>query len=529
MYTSLCMYTGYTNVVEDQLKILDKLLNSVVIADTRGDIVFVNSAFLNLFKYTNEEIIGKSISVIIPEKYREAHRKGMSRYNSTGDKRVMDAPKVKLEGLKSDGEVFPISLRLSEVELDGEKHFFSSMEDLTELTKQEEITKEERDKVDNIARFPEENPSLVFRLSKEKKVLYSNHPVTELWQSIKTFSERKRVLKYLHDKIDYLCDTRKSFAEEYRIGDRIFYVSFVPVLTRYYLNVYCSDITEYSNKIKSQSNQMVKLNKELIKFSLDLDKKVKQQIGDILDSIDYSKNIQQTILKNSLSKIDDFIDNFVIYKPKDVVSGDFYWSYKTWSGEMFIAVGDCTGHGVPGAFLTMLANSLLNEIVITKRYRDVDKILNQLREDIISLLSHRENGGVKDGLDITLIKISRTKNKIEYSGANNPLYHYRGGEIEMLSTDPFSIGYETEIINKFSKHSLKLKKGDRLFLTSDGYQDQFGGEKDKKLKRGAFRRLLKDTSSQSIEEQKQVLEEFLIDWMGVNEQVDDIVLMSLDF
>ena len=110
MYTSLCMYTGNTNVVEDQLKILDKLLNSVAIANTRGKIVFVNSAFLSLFKYTKEEIIGKSISVIIPEKYREAHGKGMKRYNSTGEKRVMDAPKVKLEGLKSDGEIFPITL-----------------------------------------------------------------------------------------------------------------------------------------------------------------------------------------------------------------------------------------------------------------------------------------------------------------------------------------------------------------------------------------------------------------------------------
>lgn len=523
------MYFRGTNIMENQLKILDKLLNSVAIADTRGNIVHVNSAFLKLFKYTKEEIIGKSISTIVPEKYREAHRKGMSRYNSTGEKRVMDAPKVNLEGLKSDGEVFPITLRLSEVELDGEKHFFSSMEDLTELTKQERIVKEERDKVDSISRFPEENPSLVFRLSKEKEVLYYNEPVNKLWSELKTFSERKGVLKYLHNKIDYLCDIRKPFAEEYVIGSKTYYISFVPVLERYYLNVYCSDITEYSNKIKSQSNHMVKLNKELIKFSLELDKKVKQQIGDILDSINYSKRIQETILKNSLNKINNFIDNFVIYKPKDIVSGDFYWAYKTWSGDMFIAVGDCTGHGVPGAFLTMLANSLLNEIIITKRLRDTDKILNELRVNIMSLLSHRDNEGIKDGLDITIIKISRSKNKIEYSGANNPIYLYRDGELEMLRTDPFSIGYETEIINKFSKHTLKVKKGDRVFLTSDGYQDQFGGDKDKKLKRGAFKRLLKETSIQPINEQRVSLNEFLINWMGVNEQVDDILLMSLSF
>ena len=529
MYIFECVYFGNTNVMEDQLKILDKLLNSVVIADTRGNIVFVNSAFLSLFKYTNEEIIGKSISVIIPEKYREAHIKGMSRYNSTGDKRVMDAPKVKLEGLKSDGEVFPISLRLSEVELNGEKHFFSSMEDLTNLSKQEEIVKLERERVDNIARFPEENPSLVFRLSKEKKVLYHNQAVNELWSTIKSFSERKKALKYLYEKVDYLCSVRKPFSEEYNIGDRVFYVSFVPVLERYYLNVYCSDITDYSSKIKSQSRNMVKLNQELIKFSSSLDKKVKQQIGDILDSINYSKKIQKTILKNSLDKIERFIDNFVIYKPKDIVSGDFYWSYKTWGGDIYIAVGDCTGHGVPGAFLTMLANSLLNEIVITKRFRDTNKILNRLREDIMSLLQHKEDEGIKDGLDITLIKINKKKNRIEYSGANNPIYLVRDGEIKMLRTDPFSIGYETEVINDFNKEIIEINKGDRIFLSSDGYQDQFGGDKDKKLKRGPFKKLLSDTSNLPMEEQHRYLDNFIIEWMGINEQVDDITLLALEF
>ena len=273
----------------------------------------------------------------------------------------------------------------------------------------------------------------------------------------------------------------------------------------------------------------MKLNKELIDFTMELDKKVKNQISDIIDSINYSRNIQQTILTNSLNKIDKFINNFVIYKPKDIVSGDFYWAYKIWTGDMIIAVGDCTGHGVPGAFLTMLANSLLNEIVITKRVRETDKILNQLREDIMTLLLHREKEGVKDGLDITIIKVSKKKRRLEYSGANNPLYLYRDGEIELLRTDPFSIGYETENEESFHTHTLKLKRGDRVFLTTDGYQDQFGGDRDKKLKRGPFRSLLEDTSKLSIQEQKQSLYDFFIDWKGANEQVDDVTLLGLEF
>jgi len=517
------------NTMEDQLKILDKLLNSVVIANNRGNIVFVNSAFLNLFKYTNEEVIGKSISIIVPEKYIEAHRKGMKRYNSTGEKKVMDSPKVKLEGLKSDGKVFPITLRLSEVELDGEKHFFSSMEDLTELTKQEEITKTERDKVDNIARFPEENPSLVFRLSKEKKVLYANEPTTELWKSVKTFGERRELLKYLHGKIDYLCDVRIPFAEEYRIAGKVFYVSFVPVLTRYYLNVYCSDITGYTARIEAQSNHLINLNRQLIKFNSELDKKVKDQISDIMSSINYSKNIQNAILKNNRDRVDEFIENFILYKPRDIVSGDFYWSYRSWSGDMFIAVGDCTGHGVPGAFLTMLANSLLNEIVITKKMRDPGKILDQLRCEIISVLLHKDESGVKDGLDIILIKIDKDKRKVKYAGANNPLYLYKTGELEMLRTDPFGIGYESDYLDSFKTRTLDISKGERLFLSSDGYQDQFGGLKNKKLKRGGFKKILNSTSILPIEDQANRLEIFIDEWMGANEQVDDIVLMGINF
>ena len=191
------------------------------------------------------------------------------------------------------------------------------------------------------------------------------------------------------------------------------------------------DLSNLTSKIDDQEKKLIELNENLIDYTITLDNKVDKQVGkikkindEIIDSIRYSKNIQDTILNNSSKKINKFIDNFILYIPRDIVSGDFYWSYKTWGGEMFIAIGDCTGHGVPGAFLTMLSNSLLNEIIITKRYRDTSKILTQLRNEIITLLSHKEEDGVKDGLDIVLIKISKDKKKDGVFWSQQPIISY---------------------------------------------------------------------------------------------------------
>lgn len=418
------MHSGYTNVMENQLEILDYILSAVVIINTEGKIVFVNDPFLELFQYKKEEILDKKIGTIIPSKYDELYQRVFRIYKNRGNGKSIDIKKDDMSGLRSDGEEIPIMFRLSQVECEEKKFFLFSIDDLSALV----------------------------------------------------------------------------------------------------------------DKINSQSLDLIRLSKELLSYNMELDKKVDKQVGEIkkindeiIDSIQYSKKIQQTILKNSDKRIDRFISNFIIYKPKDIVSGDFYWSYKTWSGDMYIAVGDCTGHGVPGAFLTMLANSLLNEIVITKRFRDTAKILNQLRYNVISLLSHREKDGVKDGLDITLIKIAKGKKEIEYAGANNPLFLFRNDEIEMIRTDSFSIGYETEVIEKFKKHTIKLNKGDRIYLCSDGYQDQFGGEKDKKLKRGGFKRVLKESSTLTVNKQKQYLYDFIVNWKGDKEQVDDITLMGLLF
>lgn len=296
------------------------------------------------------------------------------------------------------------------------------------------------------------------------------------------------------------------------------------------------DLSNLTSKIDDQAKKLIELNENLIDYAITLDTKVDKQVGkikkinnEIIDSIRYSKKIQDTILNNSSRKINKFINNFILYIPRDIVSGDFYWSHKTWSGEMFIAIGDCTGHGVPGAFLTMLSNSLLNEIIITKRYRDTSKILTQLRSEIIKLLSHKEEGGIKDGLDIVLLKISKDKKKIEFSGANNPLYLLRNGEIKTIKNDPYSIGYETENERKFTKSTMKMVSGDKVYISTDGYQDQFGGENDKKLKRKGFLNLLIKTSSLNLSKQKESLHDFINEWKGDGFQVDDITVLGLDF
>ena len=152
-------------------------------------------------------------------------------------------------------------------------------------------------------------------------------------------------------------------------------------------------------------------------------------------TLQYSKKIQQTILKNSDKRIDKFISNFIIYKPKDIVSGDFYWSYKTWSGDMYIAVGDCTGHGVPGAFMSLVGANGLNSAFKEHKLSKPGLILDDLNRYANEALNKSADDSIRDGMDITLCSINSKEMKLRFAGANNPVYLIRDGELEIYKTN----------------------------------------------------------------------------------------------
>ena len=267
---------------------------------------------------------------------------------------------------------------------------------------------------------------------------------------------------------------------------------------------------------------------------------IEEQKDDIVASITYAKRIQDALLRNEKLDIDHLPDHFMIFKPKDIVSGDFYWTLEK-KDHLYIAVVDCTGHGVPGGFLTMLGASFLNEICSTSVLVSPGDILNKLREKIINELA--ADGSTKDGMDISLLKINLKTHQIAWAGANNPLYIFRNptrddegvkGQaspekgIEIIKGDRQPIGHSEEL-HPFTNHEIQLQKGDQIYLFTDGFADQFGGPENKKFSYKRFRELLKDVATLPMKEQKEILAKTFVDWIaqGEDEQVDDVCVIGV--
>jgi PAS domain S-box-containing protein len=263
--------------------------------------------------------------------------------------------------------------------------------------------------------------------------------------------------------------------------------------------------------------------RERLRMESDIEKKNKA----IRDSINYAKRIQQAMLPLKEEIKSNLPDSFILFKPKDVVSGDFYW-FSAMDDDIFIAAADCTGHGVPGALMSMIGNSFLNEIVNEKRIREPAVILDTLRENIVKTLRQRgEERDAKDGMDIALCRISKKTLEMQFAGAFNPLYLIHNGELTEVKGDRFPIGYTKGKEDvRFQNHNFQLKKGDLIYLFTDGYADQFGGPKEKKFMYKHFKEMLLSIREKSMTEQKEVLDGAIEEWKGSLEQLDDILVIG---
>jgi len=249
----------------------------------------------------------------------------------------------------------------------------------------------------------------------------------------------------------------------------------------------------------------------------------------ITDSIEYASRIQNAVLPLPGFISEWGVESFIMFRPKDIVSGDFYWGFKN-ENRLYFAAADCTGHGVPGAFMSMLGIAYLNEIVNTKTIRDAAQILNLLREEVIVSLRQRGVAGeTQDGMDMALCIYDTDSNLLHYAGANNPLYLVRDGQLERIGADKMPIGIHITSDKPFTNYEISPRDGDIIYLFSDGYADQFGGEYGKKFKYKAFRELLLSVNSRSMDEQKAIIEEEFDKWMGDIEQVDDVLIIGIKF
>ena len=263
--------------------------------------------------------------------------------------------------------------------------------------------------------------------------------------------------------------------------------------------------------------------KHKIKKQHDIVRKQKKKIE---DSIFYAKRIQSAVLPPNQFIQHLLAEHFILYKPRDIVSGDFYW-IKQVDDRIFIAAADCTGHGVPGALMSMLGITFLNEIINKDPNIHANEILNELRIHVISSLHQTGSiGESRDGMDIALCIINHKNKTMEFSGANNPLFLIRNGELLSIRGCKMPIGIHRKSKESFVNHYLDLYENDLIYLFSDGYIDQFGGEFGRKYLTSNFKDLLLKNSKESLKKQKQILEQTFYDWKGDYKQLDDILIIG---
>jgi ligand-binding sensor domain-containing protein/serine phosphatase RsbU (regulator of sigma subunit) len=250
---------------------------------------------------------------------------------------------------------------------------------------------------------------------------------------------------------------------------------------------------------------------------------IEEKNRDITASIRYAERIQRAMLPHEES----FQNIFVLYMPKDIVSGDFYWMYDN-GDTLFIAAVDCTGHGVPGAFMSIIGHNSLNKVVREYGITRPSAILDQLNAEVNKAILQSQEKGINDGMDLTLIAYHRKTLTLEFAGAYNPLYQVRNGEVIVHKVDRFPIGMTTlEMKKNFANYTVELKPGDMLYMSSDGYADQFGSPEMKKFKAVNMRKLFTEIWNLPISEQKVRLEKEILGWKGELPQVDDIMLIGL--
>lgn len=286
---------------------------------------------------------------------------------------------------------------------------------------------------------------------------------------------------------------------------------------------------EEKNRLKDEIN--IELEKQVRERTAEIVAQkeiIEAKNKDITDSIIYTRKIQDAVLAPIASLKNYFPDSFIYYQPKDIVSGDFYWFGKR-GEKIVVAAADCTGHGVPGAFMAMLGNTLLNEIVNEKGIMVPSVVLELLRAGIINALKQdKERSDTKDGMDIALICFDKLNNTLEYAGAKNPLYIIRNNELNEIKADRFPVGvYSKDELQQFRNHSQKVQTNDCIYIFTDGIADQFGGAEEKKFKYARLRELLLKICPLEMSAQKNNLQDVFENWKNGFEQVDDVLVIGI--
>jgi serine phosphatase RsbU (regulator of sigma subunit) len=335
-------------------------------------------------------------------------------------------------------------------------------------------------------------------------------------------SETNQLMHEMAAKYDNEKKEREIAMQKLEISDqkksKMLFVAisgFAVILTVVVLKGYLNK--KKANFLLEEKNVLIELQKTI----------VEEKNKDITDSIHYAHRIQKAILPSREHQQRMLPSSFILFKPKDIVSGDFYW-IEQWGDKTIVAVIDCTGHGVPGAFMTFVAYSLLNEAVLEHGIDNPAAILNEMRRNLNKMLRQKNDSeALRDGMDISICAFDFKKMELEYAGAYNPLWYIRKNVLKEIKADKQPIGIFMDVPQPFTNHVLKLEKGDSLYLFTDGYADQFGGDKGKKFKYKSLQELLISIHEKTGEEQKHELDNTFESWKGNLQQLDDVCIFGV--
>ncbi len=371
----------------------------------------------------------------------------------------------------------------------------------TDITEQKQIQR----KLSRLASFPEQNPTPIIEFDINGKMTYVNPAFTTTFGSIDLLTTDHPVLiPFYRFHKQLLEKSITSFEAEIHL-EGSYFIQRGKWLEEYeVIRIFTFDVTEQKKQ------------EEIIK----------EKNKDITDSINYARKIQSSMLPPEQEFLSYFLDSFIFYKPKDIISGDFYWFTNAGDYRIF-ACADCTGHGVPGALMSMIGMNYLTHIVNDKNISSPDTALHELDDKIRKALKQDNDNEQKDGMDIALCAYHPEKKILHYGGANRPMILIRNNELKEIPPSKFAIGGPVNPDKKFEYHTFQLEKGDVLYFFSDGITDQFGGVKGKKITKKRFLEFLLENHHDFMALQKLKLSNFFEDWRGNLEQVDDVCVMGI--
>lgn len=502
----------YAELAEERNRELEKLSfvlskseNLILLTDRNGIIEWLNERASDKNNYSAEELsdfIGKELAEV---SHYPKIKEVIEQVCRTKEKVIYEAKSFNesKEEFWASTTVTPILNEDREVE-----NILFVDADITKLKRAEQ-------EISKLANFTQENNSAVMRFGLNGKVMYSNEAGKRLlihWDASVNEVIRKPSILNTIKLVSELGQEQKLNLE---CDNRIYSLRFFPVKDKNYINVYAEDITE----VKLAEKQYRERASMIEKHNLN-----------ITDSINYAKRIQEAIIPGEDYVRKYFNDSFLLYEPKDIVSGDFIWLHESIPGkEYLVALADCTGHGVPGAMMSIIGHSLLNDIVQANGSTDPSEILSELNKEVIKTLRQKNGSANSDGMDVSIMKINIPELEIVYAGAYQEIY-WMNGKLNVIKGDRLPIGGQHhDYQRKYSNRTFQVSKGDCIFLASDGFADQFGGPENKKFLKRRLMELLQRNHRYSMQAQSFIYRKAFQEWKGSTEQIDDVSLLGIKF